>query len=103
MKARLYNSPILQELLDEITPEEMEATKQQMLKQIEMEKQTAVEWLEEMLIDNKYLLKDAGHLFEQAKQMEEEKGYETKAFWFGRGVLAGREDKINELKPTRDE
>lgn len=34
--------------------------------------QTAVEWLEEMLIDNKYLLKDAGHLFEQTKQMEKE-------------------------------
>ena len=29
--------------------------------------------------------------------------YETKAFWFGRGVLAGRENRINELKPKRDE
>lgn len=37
MKARLYNSPLLQELLDEITPEEMEATKQQMLRQIMLE------------------------------------------------------------------
>ena len=39
--------------------------------------QTAVEWLEEMLIDNKYLLKDAGHLFEQAKEMEkkQQKGW----------------------------
>ena len=35
-------------------------------------KQTAVEWLVEMLIDNKYLIKDATHLFEQAKQMEKE-------------------------------
>ena len=34
--------------------------------------QTAVEWLEEMLIDNKYLLKDAGHLFEEAKRMDKE-------------------------------
>lgn len=37
-----------------------------------MEQQTAVEWLEEMLIDNKYLLKDAGHLFEEAKRMDKE-------------------------------
>ena len=41
------------------------------LKAIEMEnKQTAVEWLVEMLIDNKYLIKDATHLFEQAKKKE---------------------------------
>lgn len=32
--ARKYNSPKLQELLDEITPEEMEATKIQMLQQL---------------------------------------------------------------------
>jgi hypothetical protein len=35
-------------------------------------KQTAVEWLVDMLIDNKYLLKDAEHLFNHAKQMEKE-------------------------------
>ena len=33
---------------------------------------TAVDWLFEMLIDNKYLIKDATHLFQQAKQMEKE-------------------------------
>lgn len=33
-------------------------------------KQTAVDWLIEMLIDNKYLSKDSEHLFEHAKQME---------------------------------
>lgn len=27
--------------------------------------------------------------------------YEIKAFWFGRGVLAGRENRINELKPKK--
>jgi hypothetical protein len=32
--AREYNSPIIQELLDEITPEEMEATEQKMLQEI---------------------------------------------------------------------
>ena len=37
-----------------------------------MPKQTAVEWLTNMLIDNKYLLKDAEHLFEEAKAMEKE-------------------------------
>ena len=42
-------------------------------------------------------------VFEQAKAMHKEQEYETKAFWFGRGVLAGREDRITELKPKRDE
>jgi hypothetical protein len=37
-----------------------------------MKKQTAVEWLKEMLIDNKYLSKDAEHLFEEAQAMEKE-------------------------------
>jgi hypothetical protein len=35
-------------------------------------KQTPVEWLEEMLIDNKYLSKNAEHLFEEAKAMEKQ-------------------------------
>ena len=34
--------------------------------------QTAVEWLKEMLIDNKYLSKDAEHLLEEALAMEQE-------------------------------
>lgn len=28
--------------------------------------------------------------------------YEIKAFWFGRGINAGRENKIEELKPKKD-
>lgn len=32
-KAREYNSPIIQELIDEITPEEMEACNQRMLQE----------------------------------------------------------------------
>ena len=32
---------------------------------------------------------------------EKDKEYEIKAFWFGRGVLAGRENRINELKPKK--
>jgi len=31
--------------------------------------QTSIEWLIEKLIDYKYLKKDAGHYFEQAKEM----------------------------------
>ena len=53
MKARLYNSPKIQELMDEITPEEMEATKQQMLKQIEMENKTAMMQLLAQLRDER--------------------------------------------------
>ena len=34
---------------------------------------TAVEWLEEMLKEYKYLNKNADHYFEQAKQMEKDK------------------------------
>jgi hypothetical protein len=34
-----------------------------------------------------------------ALQMEERELYETQAYWFGRGVLAGKEDRIEELKP----
>jgi len=63
-------------------------------------KQTAVEWLvenldiiwEEKIID----------LVEQAKEMESDREYEIKAFWFGRGINAGRENKIEELKPKKD-
>ena len=36
-----------------------------------MENESAVEWLEEILIDNKYLLKNSEHLFEQAKEIDE--------------------------------
>ena len=39
---------------------------------METKKQTALEWLKEMLIDNKYLSKDAEHLFEEAKALEKE-------------------------------
>jgi hypothetical protein len=45
-------------------------------------KQTAVEWLVDMLIDNKYLLKDAEHLFNQAKVMEKEQIIEACMYEF---------------------
>ena len=72
-------------------------------------KQTAVEWLYNHLFPKQLdgfsneEWDKIDKAFEKAKQMEETKEYETKAFWFGRGVLAGRENRINELKPTRDE
>lgn len=63
-------------------------------------KQTAVEWLEQrMPSDTLFSWKV---VFEKAKQMEKEQEYETKAFWFGRGILAGKENKIEELSPIRD-
>lgn len=69
--------------------------------------QTTVEWLEEELADKLKLIilnndfRMMEKIFEQAKQMEDEKTYETKAFWYGRGIHAGRNNMIEELKPTR--
>ena len=39
---------------------------------MEIKKQSAVQWLREMLIDNKYLLKDAEHLFVAAEEKHKE-------------------------------
>ena len=39
---------------------------------------------------------------EVSLQMEKEQEYETKAFWFGRGILAKKENRIEELKPIKD-
>ena len=64
-------------------------------------KQSSIEWLEQEL--KKIPFVNVLEVFEQAKAMHKEQEYETKAFWFGRGVLAGREDRITELKPKRDE
>ena len=68
-------------------------------------KQSSVEWFQEQIIKivNGTCLLSEIEIFEQAKAMHKEQEYETKAFWFGRGVLAGREDRITELKPKRDE
>ena len=63
------------------------------------EKTTAVEWLGKQLISEGIYVPFG--MYEQAKQMEEEQKYETSAFWFGRGVLAGKENRIEELKPIK--
>ena len=58
-------------------------------------KQSSIEWLEQEL--KKIPFVNVLEVFEQAKTMHKEQEYETKAYWFGRGVLAGREDRITEL------
>lgn len=65
-------------------------------------KQSAVEWLFSKLWDkpkDKFIWNST---LVQAKQMEADREYETKAFWFGRGILAGKENKIKELQPQKE-
>ena len=65
-------------------------------------KQTAVELLASLMISSSTLpFKTIDEYIEQAKAMEKEQEFETKAYWFGRGILAGMEGRINELKPTK--
>ena len=62
---------------------------------------TAVEWLYQQLWNE---LKDKFTWYairEKALKMEQEKEYETKCIWYGRGILAAKEDRIGELKPKR--
>lgn len=73
-----------------------------------MNKPTPVEWLVDELkkyaIHKPTALADwnvLNELSEQVKEIEKKREYETKAFWFGRGIHAGREDKIDELKPVK--
>lgn len=70
-------------------------------------KQTAVDILFNEIKDSEAFLPD--NLFEylesvynKTKEIEADREFETKAFWFGRGILAGKEDRIKELKPTKD-
>ncbi len=72
-KARKYTSPILEELMSEITPEEMKATEEKMLQ--ELNKQSSIEWLEQALegtiLTHEQIMQTIG-LFEQAKAMHKE-------------------------------
>jgi hypothetical protein len=65
-------------------------------------KQTAVEWLFQELWDTSKDKLTWYSILEKAKEMESDREYEIKAFWFGRGINAGRENKIEELKPKKD-
>jgi hypothetical protein len=60
--AREHNSPIIQELIDETTPEELEKINKEM-------KQTAVEWLFDRLQSEPFLTHED---FKQAKEMEKQ-------------------------------
>lgn len=64
-------------------------------------KQTTVDWL--MMQLPVFIRVDLyeKELYKQAKAMEAEKEWETKAYWFARGILAGRENRISELKPKK--
>jgi hypothetical protein len=64
--------------------------------------QTAVEWL--MMQLPVFIRVDLyeKELYQQAKAMEKEQEFETKLYWFGRGILASRENRIKELKPKRN-
>ena len=70
-KPREYSSPIIEELLNETTPEELERID----KSMENKKQTAVEWLqwafEHTILTHEQIMQTIG-LFEQAKEMEKE-------------------------------
>jgi hypothetical protein len=61
--AREHNSPIIQELIDETTPKELEKINKEMT-------QTAVEWLEQELELPPSLWVSVYTLLEQAKEME---------------------------------
>ena len=78
-------------------------------------KQTGVEWLIEQFKDydctpasnnDEYVIVMPQWIFnakrDEALEMEANKEYEIKAFWFGRGINAGRENKIEQLKPKKD-
>ena len=40
-------------------------------------------------------------VYNKAKAMEKEQEFETKAYWFGRGILASKENRVDELKPKK--
>ena len=66
MKPKEYKSPLIEKLLDEVTPEELERADNQMSK-----KQTAVEWLTEKL-KKEFGFAFSNNILQQAKEMEQE-------------------------------
>ena len=64
MKPKEYKSPLIEKLLDEVTPEELERADNQMSK-----KQTAVEWLTEKL-KKEFGFAFSNNILQQAKEME---------------------------------
>ena len=64
-------------------------------------KQTPVEWLYQQLWETPKDKLNWYAIRAKALQMEQEKEHETKCIWYGRGILAQKEDRIGELKPKR--
>ena len=62
---------------------------------------TAVEWLFKQLWEEPKDKMVWYAIRKIATQTEERELYETQAYWFGRGVLAGKEDRVEELKPKK--
>jgi hypothetical protein len=69
-------------------------------------KQSSIEWLQDKLNNVKPTqfcsIETIKKWVEQTKEMHKQQEYETKAFWFGRGILAHTKNRINELKPIRN-
>lgn len=88
-KAREYSSPIIEELLNETTTEELERIDKSMEDEKVM-KQTAVEKLEKELKE-RYSLMNSEPLFEQAKEMFEEQLKDA----YNQGYRDGQHDASN--------
>jgi hypothetical protein len=69
-------------------------------------KRTALDILFQEIKESKAFLPDnlfnyLKDVYNKSKEIEKNQEYETKLFWFGRGILAAKEDKIKELNPNR--
>ena len=105
MKAREYTSPLIEKLLSEVTPEEMEKT-EQLMEAINNKQQTAVEWLQKTLRHNSISIfsgniadqaKNLEQVFQQAKEMEKER--ELNAYANGQAdTLLMFKQKISKMK-----
>jgi hypothetical protein len=74
MKAREYTSPLIEKLLSEVTPEEMEKT-EQLMEAMNNKQQTAVEWLLNAIEtkNGEEFSSYYSEFIEQAKEMEKER------------------------------
>ena len=73
MKAREYTSPLIEKLLSEVTPEEMEKT-EQLMEAMNNKQQTAVEWLLNAIEtkNGEEFSSYYSEFIEQAKEMEKQ-------------------------------
>jgi hypothetical protein len=85
-KAREVNNPIIKQLLDETTAEELAKIDAEMTNN---KQQTAVEWLNDELIKNHGIQANLYSEFEQAKEMEKERTINFTEDWYFNGPLLG--------------